>query len=82
VTNKPLKPFMKKGSYVFDANNAFWYRISNVIDGAVGAGSATSTLTLEIPANAGNFNPNSPIPPRAMFPRGVVDVYPLGSKSY
>jgi hypothetical protein len=81
VTNLPLKPFMKKGGYVFDANNAFWYRISNVVDGVPG----TSTVTLEVPANASNtgltnFNTGNLIPPRAMFPRNIVDVYPLGSK--
>gem|GEM_PF-5313075 len=83
VTNQPLKPFMKKGGFIFDANNAYWYRISNVVDNPLVAG--TSTVTLEVPANAGNkglVNPNTNniIPSRAMFPRNIVDVFPIGSK--
>ncbi len=83
VTNLPLKPFMKAGGYVLDANNAYWYRISNVIDGPALNGVATSTVTLEVPANANNTNLTNPntgnlIPSRAMFPRNIVDVFPLG----
>jgi hypothetical protein len=84
ATNLPLKPFMKKGGFVFDANNAYWYRISNVVDNPPGAATATSDLTLDVPANASNQGLKSftgnPIPPRAMFPRNVVEVYPLGPK--
>jgi hypothetical protein len=78
------KPFMRKGNYIFDANNAFWYRISNVstptqttLPGNVPGESVT--ITLDVPANASS--PLAPIPARAMFPRAVVDVYPIGTKS-
>jgi len=89
ATNQPLKPFMKKGGFIFDANNAYWYRISNVVDPYPPPPQApvpgTAQLTLEVPANASNQNLKNPntgnqIPPRAMFPRNIVDVYPLGSK--
>jgi hypothetical protein len=82
ATNQEYKPFMNRGSYIFDANNAFWYRISNVV-----LQSATSaTVILEVPANATNLNvvdPNTNTTelPRAMFPRNVVNVYPLGPKA-
>jgi hypothetical protein len=75
------KPFMHKGNYIFDANNAFWYRISNVNDNGTGS----ATIYFDVPANA-----SSPVVPtganstatygRAMFPRNIVDVYPIGSK--
>jgi hypothetical protein len=84
VTGQPLKPFMKRGGYVFDANNAYWYRISNVIEPDPlnlnpPAGSASARVILDFPAAANNgFVPN--IPSRAMFPRGVVDVFPLGTR--
>ncbi len=74
ATNQPYKPFMKKGNYIFDANDAFWYRISNVVDNNQGA----AQITLDAPASAGNSGANFPC---AMFPRNVVDVYPLGSKA-
>src|SRR5262249_38250938 len=32
ATNETYKPFMKKGNFMFDANNCFWYRITNVKD--------------------------------------------------
>ena len=90
ATGQPLKPFIKRGGYVFDANNAFWYRVSNVQDpdinnplqlAAPAAGFQQALLVIDVPANSSNDN-NPLIPPRGMFPRGVVDVYPLGTKSY
>ncbi len=85
-TGQPLKPFMKKGGFVFDANNAYWYRISNVADpDPTNPVPGSAQLTLDVPANASNTNLTNPntgnlIPPRAMFPRNIVDVFPLGSK--
>ncbi len=78
----PLKPYMRRGSFVFDANNAFWYRINNVSSVvASGTGWEQVNLTLEVPANASTGSPPF-IPARAMFPRGVVDVFPLATKTY
>jgi hypothetical protein len=71
------KPFMRKGNYIFDANNAFWYRIANVQD----SGTGTATITIDVPANNGNQADPTLRPGRAMFPRAVVDVYPIGTKS-
>jgi hypothetical protein len=70
-------PRMEKGNFVFEANNGFWYRISNVIDN----GQGSAQLVLETPANLTNSsNVPGALPPRAMFPRNIVDVYPIGSK--
>jgi hypothetical protein len=76
-------PFMHKGNYIFDANNAFWYRVTNVIPQT----STSALVVLDVPANATNTNvqdPNAALgvfqPPRAMFPRNIVDVYPIGTK--
>jgi hypothetical protein len=77
------KPFMHKGNYIFDANNGFWYRISNVVENGTGNG---ARIYLDVPANAGNTNIPDPnnlpnvMPARAMFPRNIVDVYPIGTK--
>jgi hypothetical protein len=76
VTGVPLKPFMRRGGFVFDANNAFWYRITNVSDNNAG----TAVLTLETPAQSSTGSPPY-YPPRAMFPRGVIDVFPLGTRT-
>jgi hypothetical protein len=77
---------MRKGNYIFDANNAFWYRISNVsaptqttLPGNVPGESVT--ITIDVPANAGNQADTTGRPARCMFPRAVVDVYPIGTKS-
>ena len=76
------KPFMRKGNYIFDANNAFWYRISNVSAPTAGNNNTESvTITIDVPANAGNQADPTGRPGRAMFPRAVVDVYPIGTKS-
>jgi hypothetical protein len=70
------KPFMRKGGYVFDAANAFWYRIQNVqADDRAGR----ATLTLESPAFLSS--PNNALRRKAMFPKSVVDVFPIGAKS-
>ena len=75
------KPFMRKGNYVFEANNAFWYRIANVSAPTAGANNTESvTITIDVPANANNTADPTGRPPRAMFPRAVVDVYPIGTK--
>lgn len=76
ATKLPYKPFMKKGNYIFDANNCYWYRISNVTDNST----TQSTVTLDVPANASN-SATLFANPRAMFPRNIVDVYPIGTKS-
>ncbi|MBS0262756.1 MAG: hypothetical protein JSS02_12450 [Planctomycetes bacterium] len=76
TTGLALKPFMRRGGFVFDANNAFWYRITNVLDDNAG----TAVLTLETPALASTGSPPY-FPPRAMFPRGVIDVFPLGTRT-
>jgi type II secretory pathway pseudopilin PulG len=82
TTGLPLKPYMKRGGFAFDANNAFWYRINNVSPVvASGTGWEQVNLTLEVPANASNDSPPF-FTPRGMFPRGVVDVYPLGTKTF
>src|SRR5262249_42071308 len=65
VTNLPLKPYMRRGSYVLDVNNAFWYRINNVSDVVnSGTGWEQVNLTLEVPANASNNASLPQAPPR------------------
>jgi hypothetical protein len=76
ATNQEYKPFMHKGNYIFDANNAFWYRVSNVNDN----GKGTAQITLDVPANATSPAAAAGVGPYAMFPRNIVDVYPLGGK--
>ncbi len=69
-----LVPNAKRGGYIFDADNARWYRISNVTDNGTGTMTVRiETLTiLDSPAAGGH----------AMFPKAVVEVYPLGTKAY
>lgn len=78
------KPFLRKGNFVFDANNAYWYRISNVQPDlpTAQAGVLQANITLEMPANAASPVVNNVLQGRAMFPRAVVDVFPIGSKAF
>jgi hypothetical protein len=80
ATNQEYKPFMRKGSYIFDANNAFWYRISNVSENLPANGQGSATITLDVPSNASSPAAAPGQGPYVMFPRNIVDVYPLGSK--
>lgn len=61
------KPFLKKGGYLFDAQNAIWYRIEDFTETDTSA-----TITIDRGATAvGNV---------AMAMKGVVDVFHLGIK--
>jgi hypothetical protein len=68
ITGDP--PFMKKGGYVFDTQNAYWYRIRDIS----GASSGNPVITIDRLAQA-SVNDN----PSAVFMRGVVDVFPIGT---
>ena len=65
----PPNSNLKTGSYIFDVNNCFWYRISNVNVGS-------KTITLDVPANLSSPAGGG----AAMYPRNIVDVYPIGTK--
>lgn len=75
----PIKPFLKKGSFVFDAENGYWYRVVQIVDHAV-----NPVVTIDRPAlaaiTAGMANPNNG--PDIMAMPGVVEVYPIGTISY
>jgi len=66
------QPFAKKGGYLFDVDNFRWFRIQNSVVNA-----ANTVVTLDrAPINL--FDPinNKPV----IVPRGIVDVYPIGTK--
>ncbi|MSR59238.1 MAG: hypothetical protein EXS05_16610 [Planctomycetaceae bacterium] len=72
----PVAPLVKKGGFVFDASNARWYRITSVADNT---SLKQIQVGIEVP-----FAVASPILPNVgylMFPKAVVDVYPLGVKT-
>jgi hypothetical protein len=58
---------LRKGAYVFDADNGWWYRIANAANGSI---------TLDVPAAASSPATGG----KAMLLRNVVDVYPIGVK--
>lgn len=74
------KPWLKKGGFIFDATNARWCRIAGVVSEIAGpaAGQVTYTIQLETPA----IQSSPPTGGLAVLPKGVVDVFPLGTKSY
>lgn len=71
-------PNAKKGGFVFDANNARWYRIVSILDDKAG----NMVIGLEGPTIKASAVDTSTNPPtqlgRVMFPKAVVDVYPIG----
>lgn len=68
-STSPFKPPLTVGSFVFDAENCRWYRISGVNDDA---SAKTAILTIDRPALEDS---NS-----AILMRGIIDVYPIGTK--
>lgn len=72
-------PFMQPGSFIFDGYNCYWYRISSVPADPNPGTSTSRTIMLDVPANAGNQTA-AQIYQKAMLPRAIVDVYPIGKK--
>ena len=69
LSNGPRPDFLKKGGFLFDYGHARWYRIVDLDES-----NTQIVLTLDHPAPLGENIA------RAVFPRGVVDVYPLRNK--
>jgi len=63
------KPFYKKGGFILDAENGFWYQIEQVEE----IGSTQLKITIDKPA----IEPSD----QAVFMRGIVDVFPIGTKT-
>lgn len=72
----PVKPFLKKGSFVFDAQNAHWYRVVQVRDDPV-----NPVVTIDRPATAPIYA-GTPGGPDIMAMPGVVEVFPLDMITY
>jgi len=72
-----LVPFFRRGSWVCDADNARWYHIQDMTDPVDNGGTISVTLTLGRPAAKASPSTGG----HALFMRGVVDVYPIGTKS-
>lgn len=73
INGDPAEPFLKRGAYVLDVNNARWYRIANYRENP--ADGTQYLLTLE--SEAVESSPGGT--GLAVFLPGIVDVYPLGS---
>ncbi len=72
------RPNLKKGGYVFDAYNARWYRIQQIVDeeAALAPGATYADLILDQPIIQTIVSPAGLI----VMPN-VVQVYPLGNKA-
>ena len=79
------RPLLKKGGYVFDAYNARWYRIQQIVDeeAALAPGATTAELILDQPIIQSINDPGDPGAPvaRLIVMPNVVQVYPLGNKA-
>jgi hypothetical protein len=88
-----VEPSIRKGSYVFDANNGIWYRIQDVEEEPLITSDPFWTnydyrVTLETDIAAGEGagsdqaldGSDTSSWAAAMFPTGIVDIYPMGSR--
>lgn len=62
------RPYLKKGSFIFDPENAYWYRIINYEDDG-----AIVRVTIDRPAIANST--------AAIFMKGIVNVFPMQTRS-
>lgn len=66
------KPFLKRGSFVLDVNNAQWYRIKEI------AAETSTSATLQLDRPAASASPSGA--GKAIFMKGIVDVFPIADK--
>lgn len=73
VINVPAgsRPYIVKGSFVLDAYNAIWYRVQEISPATAPIAGGTMTVFLDRPAVAASN--------QAVFMRGIIAVYPIGS---
>ena len=73
-----VRPAIKKGGFLFDAGNARWYRITNIL---ADNGSRVS-LQIDPPAilSSPRDNNGNVVGNLVMFPKGVVEVFSLGTR--
>lgn len=82
------EPRIRKGGFVFDASNGLWYRIQDVQEAPLfpATGSPFNsfdyllTVEQEIKSTDGAGAMAGPYG-AAMFPSGIVDVFPMGSRN-
>lgn len=68
-TTSGEEPYLRKGGYVLDVNNARWYQIVNIEN------QTSSSATLVLDRNAVESSPATG--GKAILMRGIVEVYPL-----
>ena len=73
LSGDPAEPFLKRGAFILDVENARWYRIANYQENP--ADSSQYLVTTESAAVDSSPGGSG----GAMFIPGVVEVYPLGS---
>jgi hypothetical protein len=79
VANGNDKPVIRKGSFLVDGENNRWYRIANVKEAFPAVGQWLVYLDRPVIESNKAVDANgAPTKNWVMFPRGVVDVYPLG----
>jgi hypothetical protein len=71
------KPFAKAGGYMFDTQNNRWYRILEIT-----AENETSTpRIMELLLDREVLDDDGSLRITSAFPRGVIDVFPIGKKT-
>ena len=76
------EPSIRKGKFIFDAINGMWYRIQDVQPSPNTAFDFRVTVQEQIRASDGAGTQAAAGPfGLAMFPTGVVDVYPMGPRN-
>ena len=79
VANGNDQPVIRKGSFLVDGENNRWYRIANVKEAFPAVGQWLVYLDRPVIESNKAVDANgAPTKNWVMFPRGVVDVYPLG----
>lgn len=79
VTVDGVEPFVKRGAFALDVDNARWYRVANYGEHPEAAGFIKITLA-QSPIESSPPGPGGPAVGHVVLLPSVVDVFPLGGR--
>ncbi|HSG73262.1 MAG TPA: hypothetical protein VLA12_22795, partial [Planctomycetaceae bacterium] len=72
-----VKPYANEGSYLFDTQNNRWYRILEI----TAEDESSSPRTMDLLLDREVLDDDGSLVITSAFPRGVIDVFPIGKKT-
>lgn len=76
IDKGPQRPVIRPGKFVFDLQHGQWYRVQSIVSESITPGNSTIEFTVNRPLS----DPLVITSGAMMFPKGIIAVFPLGTK--